>query len=105
MMKTNRLKPRKPGASIFKLVLYVTGQTAKSTTALSNLKTFCETYLKGRYQITVIDLIQCPELARSAQILAIPTVIRECPKPTRTMIGDFSHTERLLDRLDLRLIH
>ena len=76
--------------------------TPKSVTALANLKRFCESHLKGRYRITVIDLMKQPHLAKGDQILAIPTVVRKLPKPVRTLIGNLSDTARVLVGLDLR---
>jgi circadian clock protein KaiB len=93
--------PRR-AAKLWQLRLYVTGQTPRSLTAFANLKTTCETHLKGRYRITVIDLLKRPQLAKGDQILAIPTVVRRLPKPVRTIIGDLSDSGRLLVGLDLR---
>jgi circadian clock protein KaiB len=93
--------PRRP-AKLWQLRLYVTGQTLKSLTAFSNLKTMCESHLKGRYRITVIDLLEQPQLAKGDQILAIPTVVRKLPKPVRTILGNLSDTDHLLVGLDLR---
>jgi circadian clock protein KaiB len=87
---------------LWQLRLYVTGQTLKSLTAFSNLKKVCESHLKGRYRITVIDLLKHPQLAKGDQILAIPTVVRKLPKPVRTIIGTLSDTARVLVGLDLR---
>ena len=86
----------------WELRLYVAGQTAKSVTALSNLKKYCETHLKGQYRIEVIDLLVQPQLAEGDQILAIPTLIRKLPEPLRRIIGDLSNTERALVGLDLK---
>jgi circadian clock protein KaiB len=93
---------RRRPAKLWQLRLYVTGQTPKSLTAFSNLKKVCEIHLKGRYRITVIDLVKQPQLAKGDQILAIPTVVRKLPKPVRTIIGNLSDTERVLVGLDLR---
>jgi len=93
--------PRQP-AIFWQLRLYVTGQTSKSLTAFSNLKTICESQLKGRYRITVIDLVKHPQLAKGDQILAIPTVVRKLPKPVRTIIGNLSDIDHVLVGLDLR---
>ncbi len=87
---------------IWQLRLYVTDQTLKSQTAFRNLKQICETHLKGRYRIQVIDLLKHPQLARGDQILAVPTVVRRLPIPVRTIIGNLSDTERVLVGLDLR---
>ncbi len=94
-------QPR-PVGPLWQLRLYVMDQTPKSVTALSNLKKICETHLKGRYRITVIDLVKQPQLARGDQILAIPTVVRRLPEPVRMIIGTLSDTAHVLVGLDLR---
>lgn len=106
-MKTKRMRrlarPAPPlPDKLWHLRLYVLGQTPKSVTAFANLKKFCETHLKCRYRITVIDLLKQPQLAKGDQILAIPTVVRKLPSPVRTMIGNLSDTAQMLVGLDLR---
>jgi circadian clock protein KaiB len=78
------------------LRLYVAGQTPKSIAALANLKRICETHLKGKYRIDVIDLLVHPELAKTDQIVAIPTLIRKFPPPMKRILGDLSNRERTL---------
>ena len=99
-----RAKARAPrrAAPLWQLRLYVMDSTPKSATAFANLNFFCETHLKGRYHIKVIDLVKQPHLAKGDQILAIPTVVRKLPKPVRTIIGNLSDTVRVLEGLDLR---
>jgi len=87
---------------VWQLRLYVAGQSPKSLRALSNLKDLCETHLAGRYTIEVIDLVEEPWLARSDDILAIPTLVRSLPAPLRKIIGDLSDTERVLVGLSIR---
>ncbi len=89
----------------WELRLYVAGQTARSIAALNNLKQLCETHLKGRYRIEVIDLLVNPQLSREDQILAVPTLVRKLPPPLRKIIGDLSSTERVLVGLQLRPGH
>jgi circadian clock protein KaiB len=108
-MKTKTAKRRASASprqsdKLWQLRLYVSGQTALSQTALSNLKKVCETHLKGLYHIKVIDLVEQPQRAKGDQILAIPTVVRKLPKPVRTVIGNLSDTDRVLAGLDLRLV-
>ena len=81
---------------------YVAGQTGRSLTALSNLKTICEEHLAGNYTIEVIDLLEKPHLAKGDQILAVPTLVRLIPEPIRKIIGDLSDTERVLVGLDMK---
>lgn len=86
----------------YELRLYVAGQTPRSLEAFANLKKICEEYLKGRYTIEVIDLMENPRLAAGDKILAIPTLVRKLPPPLRKIIGTLSDTERVLIGLDLR---
>lgn len=87
---------------MYELRLYVAGHTAKSATALSNLKKYCEEYLSGQYSIEVIDLLKNPQLAEGDQILAIPTLVKKVPEPVRKIIGDLSNEEKVLVGLDIR---
>jgi len=86
---------------IWYLRLFVAGQSPKSLRAFANLTTLCEEHLAGRYEIEVIDLVDDPSLARSDDILAIPTLVRRLPAPQRRIIGDLSNTERVLVGLRL----
>ena len=86
----------------YKLRLYVTGLTARSTQSIRAIKDICEVELKGRYELEVIDLVKHPELAKDADIIAAPTLIKRLPLPLRRLIGDFSDKERILLALDLR---
>src|ERR1039458_2283048 len=100
-----RTQPRKPAPrkpAVYKLRLYVAGQTPKSLRAFANLKVLCEEHLKGRYRIEVIDLLEDPQMARGNQIVAVPTLVRELPQPVRKIIGDLSNTERVLIGLALQ---
>ncbi len=84
------------------LRLFVTGTSARSTRAISNVKKICEAYLRGRYQLDVIDLYQQPQLAKMQQIIAAPTLVRELPLPVRRVLGDMSKTEQVLVVLGLQ---
>ena len=94
--------PARRRAKLWQLRLYVMDTTPKSQTAFANLKQMCENHLKGRYRITVIDLLKQPQLAKGDQILAVPTVVRRLPHPVRTIIGNLSDIDRVLVGLDLR---
>lgn len=95
-------RSRQSDPEFLELRLYVAGQTPRSVAAIANLKKICDEHLHGRYTVEVIDLIKQPQLARGDQILAIPTLVRKLPEPVKKIIGDLSHTERVLVGLDLR---
>jgi circadian clock protein KaiB len=88
-------------AERWELRLYVAGQTPKSLAAFANLKKICETHLRGKYRIEVIDLLAHPELARADQIIALPTLIRKLPPPVKRIIGDLSNKRRTLVGMEL----
>jgi hypothetical protein len=49
----------------------VTGATARSLRAIANVKAVCEQYLKGSYDLEVLDIYRHPELLREDQIVAV----------------------------------
>jgi len=71
--------------------------------SIENLKNLCERYLKGRYELEVIDIYQQPALATENQIIAAPTLIKRLPLPLRRLVGDFSNQDRLVVGLDLTI--
>jgi circadian clock protein KaiB len=90
------------GAS-YTLRLYVTGTTARSTQAISAVRKLCEEYLKGRYDLKVIDIYQQPTEAGDAQIIAAPTLVKEFPLPPKRLIGNLSDREKVIVGLNLKL--
>ena len=83
------------------LRLFVTGMTTRSSRAVNNLRTICDQYLEGRYELEVIDIYQQPALTKGEQIVAAPTLIKKFPLPMRRIIGDMSNRDGVLLGLDL----
>ena len=86
---------------VWYLRLYVAGLSPKSLDAFANLKKICEEHLPGQYEIEIVDLADNPALARSDDVLAVPTLVRRAPQPERKLIGDLSDADRV--RAHLRL--
>ena len=83
------------------LRLFVAGLTSRSQRAIENLRNLCERHLAGRYRIEVVDLNQSPGLAQDEQIVAVPTLVKVRPGPTRRVIGDLSQADKVLHGLDI----
>jgi len=83
------------------LRLFVAGATDRSHQAVLRVRGLCETILKGRVKLEVIDIYQQPELARQNQIVATPTLIIEFPPPLRRFIGNLTNITGLFVELDL----
>jgi len=83
------------------LKLYIAGQTPRSLAAIANLKRICETHLKGKYEIEVVDLLLNPMLAKRDQIVAVPSLVRQLPPPVKKIIGDLANEDRVLLGLEI----
>lgn len=86
----------------FQLRLYIMGQSPKSRIAIENLKDLCKKELKGLYELTIIDVLERPQLAENEKIIATPTLIKDLPPPLKRVIGDLSNREKVLLGLDLQ---
>ena len=75
----------------------------RSALAVTNIKRICEQYLKDRHDLKVIDIYQQPNLARSEQIVAAPTLIKRLPLPRRRVMGDLANQENVLWGLGLKI--
>ncbi len=84
------------------LKLYVAGITPRSEAAIRSVTEICESHLKGRYELEVVDIYQQPTLAKGEQIIAAPTLIKKLPLPLRRLIGNMANDEKVLVGLDLR---
>jgi circadian clock protein KaiB len=89
-------------SSHYKLRLFVTGSTPRSTRAIANMRKICDENLNGRYDLEVVDVYENPDATRELQVIATPTLIKILPEPLRRIIGDLSDRERVLAGLDLR---
>ena len=87
----------------YQLRLFVTGHTPASTLARKHLRTLCEGEFRGCCEFEVVDVIERPELADEARIIATPTLIKLTPEPQRKIIGDLSNRDRLLLALEMHL--
>lgn len=92
---------RKAKGEHFVLRLYITGNTARSGQAISNIRSLCDEYLSGRYDLEVIDIYQQPTEAAKEQIIAAPTLVKKLPFPARRLIGDLSDRDKVLIGLNL----
>jgi circadian clock protein KaiB len=89
-----------PDGATYSLTLFVTGHSARSQIAVANLRRLCDG-LNEECELTIIDVLERPQLAEDEKILATPTVIRRRPLPLRRVIGDLSDPEKVMLWLDL----
>ena len=87
----------------YQLKLFITGHTLYSWRAINNLRRICEEDLGAKYELTIIDILEQPQVAEDEKILATPTLIKKFPLPVRRIIGDLSDTKQVL--MGLELLH
>jgi circadian clock protein KaiB len=83
------------------LKLYITGQTSRSEKAIVNLRKICNEEMGGEYELTIVDILNKPQLAENEKIIATPTLVKHLPPPFRRIIGDLSDKEKVLLGLDV----
>jgi len=85
----------------YALRLFVAGATVRSRQAVLRVRELCAAELMGNCNLEVIDIYQQPKLARANQIVATPTLIKECPRPVRRFIGNLVNISGLFAEMDL----
>lgn len=96
-----KLLKQVPNGQRFVLRLYVTGSTVRSSQAVANVRSLCEEYLPGRYDLEVVDIYQQPGEAAKDQVIAAPTLVKELPMPVKRLIGDLSDRDKVIVGLNL----
>ena len=84
----------------YSLQLYIAGNTRRSVQAIANTRRICDESLDGRYELDIIDIYQSPALAKFAQIIAVPTLVRIFPLPVKRIIGDMLNARRIIFSVD-----
>ena len=88
-------------AERYVLRLFIAGLSPRSTQAVERIRSICDRYLAGRYELTVVDLYLHPEAARQSQIVVAPTLVKQLPSPVRLFIGDMTDEKKILMGLNI----
>ena len=85
------------------LKLYVAGMSRKSMEAIENVKSLCDQFLKGSFELEIIDLYKNPNIAEEHHIVFSPSVLKKLPLPSKTLIGRLSDTLKVLVKLGITI--
>lgn len=83
----------------FSFQLFVAGEECNSRIARDNLAKICESHIKGRYTIQVVDVFESFDIALENSIFLTPALIRISPRPRITIFGNLSDTKNVLSLL------
>lgn len=86
----------------YRFRLYVADNASNSARAQANLIDICEVYLKGRYEIEVVDVLKSPMTALEQNVLMTPTLLKLEPVPVIRIVGALTNKQILLDALGLQ---
>ena len=84
-----------------KFILFVSGMSVRSVNAIENIGKICKEHLAEDFELEIIDINKQKHQAARYQIIALPTLIRLEPMPTRIILGDLSDTEKVLRILNI----
>lgn len=84
-----------------RLTLYITGQTARSNKAIAQIKRLMA---DAPHELVIVDVLEQPQAAEEAKIIATPTLIKSIPPPFRRLVGDLRDKEKVLSGLDVDLL-
>jgi circadian clock protein KaiB len=85
----------------FKFRLYVYGDGPIATQAIANLIAICREHLAERYEIELVDVQSDKKRALADGVMLTPLLMKLAPDPVRTIIGNLSNLETLLQALGL----
>jgi circadian clock protein KaiB len=83
------------------LRLFIAGMTPRSTQAVADLKRLVDGFFGEHCSVEVVDIYERPEAAAEAQVIAVPTLMRELPLPQQRLIGSIANTAKVAESLGL----
>ena len=83
------------------LTLFITGRSLRSRSAVHNLQSLFNEIGGERHEMSIIDVLEHPQLAEEEKIIATPTLLKNSPPPARRIVGDLADRTRVLKWLDL----
>jgi circadian clock protein KaiB len=88
----------------YDLTLFVSGASDLSARAVADTRRLCDTFLAGRFELSVVDMHEDAGAGRRSQVLAVPALVRTGPPPTRKIVGDLSDSDKVVRALGLSVV-
>lgn len=84
----------------YRFTLYVSGRSASAQQAMASVQALLSGLLRQRYLLSVVDVITQPKGAPLV-VLSEPMLVRESPGERRSISGDLSDLNWIIQALDL----
>jgi circadian clock protein KaiB len=86
-------------SDIYYFKLFISPNTILSAKALINSKSIFEHYLKGNYELEIININENNEKAIEENVITIPLLIKKKPLPEIRISGDLSDIDKVVKEL------
>jgi len=83
------------------LTLYVSGASPRSAEAIATVRRICDEDLAGVADLDVVNAVEHPRRVIQDRIIALPTLVKRAPAPSRQLVGDLTDPARVRLGLDL----
>jgi DNA-binding NarL/FixJ family response regulator len=100
-IKTVNRKEQESPTQGLDLKLFIAGGRPESARAVARLQGMLQDYDLPASSVQVVDIEQSPQVAKEAQVVGVPALVKEHPFPRKSVIGDLSDATVVLRALGL----
>lgn len=83
------------------LRLFIAGPEMFNQRLITTLVAILDKELADNYDLEIINILDKPEAAKEAKIIATPTLVKCHPEPVRKLFGNLTHRQSLIMGLGL----
>jgi DNA-binding NarL/FixJ family response regulator len=83
------------------LKLFIAGERPESARAVARFREMLQDYDLHSSSVKIVDIERTPQVAKEAQVIGVPALIKEHPFPRKSIIGDLSDATVVLRALGL----
>jgi circadian clock protein KaiB len=76
--------------NVYSFILYTTGNSPNSVSAIANLESLCSQLWADHHRIEIVDLLKHPERGLADRIFITPTLLKITPEPKQKVVGNLS---------------
>jgi DNA-binding NarL/FixJ family response regulator len=100
-LKTITRKEQETPAQGLNLKLFIAGSKPGSARTVAQFRKMLQDYDLHASSIQIVDIELAPQVAKEAQVIGAPALVREYPLPRKSVIGDLSDVTVVLQALGL----
>ena len=99
--KARRAAPGAAGTTVVVMRLYIANNAPNSLRAVANLDAICRQYLKDKFKLEIVDVLEYPLRALADGILVTPSLAKLSPAPAAKIVGNLNDKRSVLQALGI----